>query len=96
MLNTICVFCASSPGVDPRYAEAHCLLGDVYFARGQLAFARQWYRSALACGTPPETAMAVQAWAYGPYPKRRLRMVAQALRLPPGEDGEHAETDPVP
>lgn len=71
--------------VDPRYAEAHCLLGDVYFARGQLEFARQWYRSALACETPPETPMAVQEWAYGAYPKRRLRMVAQALRLPAGE-----------
>jgi glycosyltransferase involved in cell wall biosynthesis len=78
--------------VDPRYAEAHCLLGDVYFARGQLAFARQWYRSALACGTPPETAMAVQTWAYGAYPKHRLRMVARALRLPAGEaPPDHAQ-----
>jgi tetratricopeptide (TPR) repeat protein len=64
--------------VDPRYAEAHCLLGDVYFARGELGFARQWYRSALACGAPPETPMVVQAWAYGPYPRKRLRMLARA------------------
>jgi glycosyltransferase involved in cell wall biosynthesis len=64
--------------VDPRYAEAHCLLGDVYFARGELAFARQWYASALACGAPPETPMVVQAWAYGPYPRKRLRMLARA------------------
>jgi glycosyltransferase involved in cell wall biosynthesis len=82
--------------VDPRYAEAHCLLGDVYFARGQLEFARQWYRSALACGTPPETAMAVQAWAYDTYPKRRLRMVAQALRLPPDEASDEARSDIAP
>ncbi|MBK7539377.1 MAG: glycosyltransferase [Myxococcales bacterium] len=65
---------------DPRYAEAHCLLGDVYFASGQLAPARQWYRSALVCGEPPPTPMAVQTWAYGPYPRKRLRQVAAALR----------------
>ena len=70
--------------VDPRYAEAHCLLGDVYFARGQLAFARQWYRSAVACGAPPETPMVVQPWAYSSYPRKRLRMVARALKLPDG------------
>ena len=66
--------------VDPRYAEAHCLLGDVYFARGQLAFARQWYRSALACGVPPETPMVTQSWAYGPYPRKRLRSLAAGSR----------------
>ncbi|MBC7975220.1 MAG: tetratricopeptide repeat protein [Myxococcales bacterium] len=68
--------------VDPRYAEAHCLLGDVYFARGELDFARQWYRSALTCGTPPETPMVVQTWAYGAYPAQRLKRVARAMRLP--------------
>jgi glycosyltransferase involved in cell wall biosynthesis len=74
--------------VDPRYAEAHCLLGDVYFARGQLEFARQWYRSALACGAPPETPMVVQTWAYGGYPRKRLRMVARAMKLPDDGAGE--------
>lgn len=68
--------------IDARYAEAHCLLGDAYFARGQLAQARQWYRSALVCGAPPVTPMVVQAWAYGAYPRKRLRMVARAMRLP--------------
>ncbi|HEY0189788.1 MAG TPA: glycosyltransferase [Kofleriaceae bacterium] len=63
--------------VDPRHAEAHCLLGDVYFARGELDFARQWYRSALACGAPPETPMVTQAWAYGAYPRRRLRSLGR-------------------
>lgn len=66
--------------LDPRYAEAHCLLGDVYFARGEPALAQQWYRSALVCGEPPPTPMAVQRWAYGPYPRKRLRQVAAALR----------------
>ena len=73
--------------VDPRYAEAHCLLGDVYFARGELAFARQWYRSALACGEPPDTPMLVQPWAYAAYPKKRLRMLAQAMRAPAARRG---------
>jgi len=66
--------------VDPRYAEAHCLLGDAYFAQGALAHAGQWYRSALCCGSPPDTPMAVQLWAYGTYPRKRLRMVTAAAR----------------
>lgn len=77
---------------DPRYAEVHCLLGDVYFARGQLEFARQWYRSALACGAPPDTPMAVQAWAYQVYPKKRLRALAQAMRQPIGDSDPLAAT----
>lgn len=67
--------------VDPRYAEGHCLLGDAYFAQGQLPHAQQWYRSALTCEDPPDTPMAVQRWAYGAYPRKRLRMVARALRM---------------
>ena len=66
--------------IDPRYAEAHCVLGDVYFARGELTFARQWYRSALACGAPPETPMVVHRWAYGPYPTKRLQRLRRATQ----------------
>ncbi len=44
-----------------------------YAYRFERAFARHWYRSALACGAPPDTPMVTQAWAYGPYPRKRLR-----------------------
>jgi hypothetical protein len=37
-----------------------------------------------ARSAPPVTPMVVQAWAYGAYPRKRLRMVARAMRLPPG------------
>lgn len=60
--------------VDPCYAEGYCLLADIYSKTGQIAFARQWYLVALTCKHPPSSALlGVQAWAYGSYPKTRLK-----------------------
>jgi len=66
--------------IDPRYAETHCLIGDVYTARAEPAFARQWYRSALACAAPPADATGfIDLAAYDEYPKRRLRLCERQL-----------------
>ena len=59
--------------IDPRYAEGHCLLGDIYSNMGELGYARQWYRSALTIKRPPADAvLGTQAWAYGEHPRQRL------------------------
>src|SRR6185503_20367325 len=56
--------------IDPRYAEAHCLIADCFGELRHYAFARQWYRSALACGAPPPDAVLfVEPSKYGDYPR---------------------------
>jgi glycosyltransferase involved in cell wall biosynthesis len=68
--------------IDPRYAEAHCLIADIYSSMGQNAFARQWYLSALTVKRPPADAvLCTQAWAYGEHPRQRLA----ALRAAAGQ-----------
>jgi tetratricopeptide (TPR) repeat protein len=63
-------------GIDARYAEAYCLIGDSLYLRGRRAEARDWYSQALACGGPPEDAMmAVQAWAYDEHPRRQIARI---------------------
>lgn len=60
--------------IDPRYAEAPCLLGDVYSCTGNIYHAMEWYRTALSKKGPPEDAvMAVQDWAYLDHPMKRLQ-----------------------
>lgn len=67
--------------IDPRYAEAHCVLGDAWHKRGVPSFARQWFRSALACQAPPKDApLFTDSWLYGPYPRRRLRQLQRLHR----------------
>jgi glycosyltransferase involved in cell wall biosynthesis len=67
--------------VDPRYAETHCVIGDAYFALGDFERARQWYKSALACGAPPaDSPIFVMAIAYGRYPRAKVRACERGLR----------------
>lgn len=67
--------------IDPRYAEAHCLLGDIYSRTGQNDFARQWYLSALSVKRPPPDAvMCIQGWAYSEHPRQRLVALSTAAR----------------
>jgi tetratricopeptide (TPR) repeat protein len=66
---------------DPRYAEGHCLLADIYTCKGELEFARIHYLAALACGAPPADAvLPTQPWAYGEHPLRRLAAIEAALK----------------
>ena len=65
--------------IDPRYAEGHCLLGDIYCSMSQPGHAQQWYRSALSVKRPPADAvMAVQVWAYDSHPRAQLAKLAAA------------------
>jgi glycosyltransferase involved in cell wall biosynthesis len=66
--------------VDPRYAETHCLLGDVFLAAGEREIAQHWYQSALNCRPPAHSPLFVIPAAYGPYPRRRLRECRSELR----------------
>jgi tetratricopeptide (TPR) repeat protein len=71
----------SALAIDPRYADVHCLLGDAYSRRGEHAFASLWYKTALACGSPPvEASFPVIPACYGAYPRRRLRDCERLLR----------------
>lgn len=74
--------------IDPRYAGTHCVLGDAYAALGEIAIARQWFRSALSMGKPPPTGhLFIDPAAYGPYPRRRIR---ECESLPAGSDDDYA------
>lgn len=62
--------------LDDRFAEAHCLLGDIHFLRHQFAQSRVHYQRALACVSPPEDAvMAPQSWAYDAHPRAQIKRI---------------------
>ena len=67
--------------IDPRYAEAPCLLGDIYSCTGDILHAIEWYRTALSKEAPPEDAvMAVQKWAYFEHPSKRLEKLNATVK----------------
>ena len=68
-------------GIDPRYAEAHCLLADAYRCSGNDAFAAQWYRSALSCRPPEDAMLGIQQWAYREHPRAQLAHISQSKRI---------------
>jgi glycosyltransferase involved in cell wall biosynthesis len=66
--------------IDPRYAEAHCLIADCFGELRRYEFARQWYRSALACGAPPPDAVLfVEEAKYGEYPRLGIEICERNL-----------------
>jgi len=66
--------------IDPRYAEPYCLLGDVYAEMREYGFARQWYRTALSCGSPPPDAVLfVDRAKYSDYPKLAISICNEKL-----------------
>jgi tetratricopeptide (TPR) repeat protein len=70
----------SAIAIDPRYAEAHCLLADALQMCGDGFGALNAYRAALRCGTPPGNAvMAVQRWAYGEHPRSQIAKLERLL-----------------
>lgn len=62
---------------DPRYAEAPCLLGDVYSSIGNNAYAIQWYQTALQKTPPSDAVMSIQSWSYEEYPRKRLQKLSE-------------------
>jgi glycosyltransferase involved in cell wall biosynthesis len=72
--------CYRALRIDPRYAETHCLIADCFGELERYDFARQWYRSALACaGPPPDAALFVDASKYSEYPKRGIEICDRKL-----------------
>jgi glycosyltransferase involved in cell wall biosynthesis len=66
--------------VDPRYAETHCLIADAYANKGEYHYARQWYRSAIACGGPPvDASLFVDEEKYDSYPREGVRICDEHL-----------------
>jgi glycosyltransferase involved in cell wall biosynthesis len=69
--------------IDPRYAETHCLIADAYANQGEYRYARQWYRSALACGGPPaDASLFVNEEKYDLYPREGIRICDEHLAAP--------------
>ena len=67
--------------IDPRYAEAHCLIADCYGELREYAFARQWYRSAIAClAPPPDAILFVEPAKYLEYPQRGIEICDSKLK----------------
>lgn len=65
---------------DARYAEGHCLRGDVRHLLGDTKGAIEDYERALICGRPPDDAVfAVDPTCYDAYPAGRLAQ----LRMSP-------------
>ena len=76
--------------IDPRFAEAHCLIADLYSLQGRPLHARSWYRSALTCKRPPaENVFAAQHWCYNEYPKRRIRAIDAERQLLANPESMH-------
>jgi cytochrome c-type biogenesis protein CcmH/NrfG len=66
--------------IDPRYAEGHCFMGDVYSCTGNALYAKVWYRNALQCmAPPPDALLPIQYWAYSDHPRKRLRQIGDSL-----------------
>ncbi len=65
--------------IDPRYAEAPCLLGDIYSSIGQTLHAIQWYKTALSKTPPYDAVMAIQYWTYDEHPKSQLQKLKSSL-----------------
>lgn len=66
--------------IDPRYAEAPCLLGDVYSNLGEVEFALRWYKIARDSAPPLDAVMAIQAWSYYEHPNKRIDEINQKLQ----------------
>jgi len=67
--------------IDPRYAETHCLIADCQGELNQYEYARQWYRSALACGGPPPDAILfVEQAKYDEYPRSGIEICERKLQ----------------
>ncbi|WP_333678555.1 glycosyltransferase [Dyella sp.] len=64
---------------DSRYAEGHCLRGDIHLMLDDEQAATADYELALRCGAPPADALfAVDPQCYGSYPATRLQRLAAA------------------
>ena len=73
--------------IDPRYAETHCLIADCYAELGDYAYARQWYKSAIACGgPPPDASLFIDREKYDSYPKLGLKVSDEKLLAGPKRD----------
>jgi tetratricopeptide (TPR) repeat protein len=70
--------------IDPRYAETHCLIADCHGELGEIAFARHWYRSALACRrSPPDATLFIERTAYDEHPRVGLELCDERQRQAP-------------
>lgn len=56
--------------IDPRFAELHCYLGDLFYLQGNFARALTCYEFALQLAAPPpDSVLFVDPSKYGPYPR---------------------------
>lgn len=58
--------------LDSRYAEAYCLLGDIYYTIGHCDLASKNYHKAMKCDPPEDAYLGVQLWAYQKHPASQL------------------------
>jgi glycosyltransferase involved in cell wall biosynthesis len=64
----------SAIAIDPRFAELHCYLGDLFYLDGHFRQARVCYEHAVQIGRPPEDSILfVDLTKYGDYPRSMLR-----------------------
>lgn len=62
--------------LDPRFAEGHCLIADIFHSKKQYPFAEFWYRAALQCRrAPADAALGFEAWAYDEHPREQLQIL---------------------
>jgi glycosyltransferase involved in cell wall biosynthesis len=65
--------------MDARYAEGHCLRGDIHLMLNEHEAAAADYERALRCGAPPADALfAVDPQCYGSYPTIRLQRLTSS------------------
>lgn len=60
--------------IDPRFAEIHCYLGDLFYLDGDFKRARVCYEHAIQIARPPEDALLfINLTKYGGYPRSMLQ-----------------------
>ncbi len=67
--------------LDPRFAEIHCLLGDLYRSLNELEKARLWYRSAWGLRRPPPWTRHCDPLKYGWEPQEGIEACNRGLPL---------------
>ena len=79
--------CHRAMRIDPRYAETHCLLADCYAELGDYAYAKHWYKVAIAAGAPPSDAsLFIDTDKYRDYPQSGVRICDEKLAALPKLD----------
>lgn len=65
---------------DVRFAEAYCMLGDIFFNRSEIERAKKFFEMALIMSYPHDAVLFVSKSMYNDYPKSRIEDCNKKLK----------------